>query len=1509
MSEQQNQNTIDDTMKSGSNKSGADKVQGAKNAVNKSKNVLNKMKGVKSLAPLVSVISTIGIILLVLFLIIGFIGFFVTLPGLAIDKFLEACTNAWRWMWGDNSINFEGENIVELGQYIEDLGYDLEGYGFVTPGAVIYEKDENDKEKVKEIRTDKTWGWKSNLYSYILSNERTYAVQGADQGFLVNLFGSVPLIGDAITAVDTKIRENWPGFDPQYYGLISFDPNDENSPSKKGYKVSIDRQSNEMMITTNSGFLGLDRDQMKWDLTGWTSRYGKPIELSLALHLSTMAPDFVENFCSNNDLQTRVNIGTDKVNYHYEYYYKSEAGGEVTADQIIEAMRNINQGKLEDIQQIFNVDNKKLNTIDNYQRNWDDGTGGDLTPSYDVLDQTSIIEVATGSTNGDKYYCKLLDKDGKPINLAYTRNGSMKYYEVKYDDNNMPYLEEFDSNDSRYSQAISHVPDNYITDYELLSQSNSPIQMGDNETKIRLAVLSLKDLGAIINNVGFYADRLVPNASSYTDNAEKLNKAREIIGNSLINQGDITVEYIKGTYYNRIFTVMDEFISNEQNVNEKFNGVFADPYAERAKKIDLNLEVFNYEYQGNGLVKKGNKITYDNSEETLHNASSMWDEITKYINEKLSNNETLETFQVLAGQESLPYYVLEEMKQFKMQEPQTNENGYPVYSDENYIKMLVVYSDGIEAKLAEWTIDYDTFFRLYNVFKDLKTDIETYRPYIRSVTKHWYKDLDFTNPSDVYNFRNIGEKEKKFNPEGTANTEDITKLNEEGRGQIWYKESSQDKIRIQDKQPKIIKTESWHYMVKNWLLYGYYFIYDGTEKTATFIKGATDYLENFGYDPADPLLGVVKDNNIAQDTLYSEKDKKETVYAKQIDDKAAELNEILRDKGYSVRLQKINFEKKSSLQAFSILEAMHTEDSEYIYRDLKEFLIELGYFTRADFESVETDVFKWIIQGYTVYKDEWPDPKYEKSDTQYGTYIRSAESLKTQREKEVDDAKKSMGLTGVQNNYTTSGDGYNTITTVNGVTYKNYKQYKGSYAENIYWDGSGTMSTSGCGPTSAAVILSGYGIDKSPWDVANILKETCNGITSCTELVNAMTKLGCKTTYYNTANNIDEAIKNIDEALTNGKPVLVGTNTTDSGHYVALLGKDQNGNVIISDVGDVANLNNYTGTVADFVNKWMQNCAYAIPDEAPSGSTTKQEVEGFESGLNVIMPESGKITKIGNRNDDSKDGEKSTEESTNDDEETDYFATNGEYIRIEFKTNNGVNGWKMEIEGLTIDKATLTEGQELKKGDVIGKTNEKNMKVILYDEKDAIINNVEDYFNLKTRKTVGRVSQEYEFTEDEVIMLAKLIEIENGPNYITSLLDGDKETAMNIAKATGYVCINNAIRENKRIKTGDDGIIYYPKYASPEAIENCTPSAESIEAAEWCAKYDCSSITNPDGVPMSKNVTGQAGFGQCPGEDSTHSTCWWVVDWKGRGTYGKIEDYNEIGDNCDLFFCYSELPK
>ena len=77
---------------------------------------------------------------------------------------------------------------------------------------------------------------------------------------------------------------------------------------------------------------------------------------------------------------------------------------------------------------------------------------------------------------------------------------------------------------------------------------------------------------------------------------------------------------------------------------------------------------------------------------------------------------------------------------------------------------------------------------------------------------------------------------------------------------------------------------------------------------------------------------------------------------------------------------------------------------------------------------------------------------------------------------------------------------------------------------------------------------------------------------------------------------------------------------------------------------------------------------------------------------------------------------------------------------------------------------------------------------------------------------------------------------------------------------------NIARKNNKKIAVGEGGIINYPIYEDPAKIANWNPSAEAIEAAEWCAKYDCSSISNPEGVPMTEHVTGQAGFHQCPGD-------------------------------------------
>ena len=1269
-------------------------------------------------------------------------------------EYINSVCNTTYSSFSDITDNNVGEKIIaKLKENIKN-GSDYAQVWTIFESEV--NKITTDLQKNQFNMESKYYSKRQNLVHYVLANERTYTLQGTEGGAIVSLFGGVSIFGDLFNLLDSGIRSIWPT-NQEYYGMLNFESGafdwSEGTPKKGNFDVSIDRENNEMLITTKSGFLGTKRDQMKWDLSGWTSRYGKPIELSLALHLSTMAPDFVYDFCANQNLQTSVNIQTDHITYKYSYQYHTAGGKTIKDTEIKSAMEEINKNKLEDVNQVFNIDETEIKQYDGYQYSFGGNEIVDNTVlPYEVLDSTSIIYVKYGATNGEEKLYKVLYKGTKtPVSFFSDPVTPGNHdYKIELIDG-VPYF-----TDVGNVGKIDDETDDIITLSELLDRNHGfhKVNVDGKEISVRLEVLSLRDVAAMINNVGTVATQITGERNNSTQaEIDKINqKALVVIGNSIKGENDGTqkLEYINGKHYRRILYVWDDLINEEQSKYIDFQGIFASKYRERGKKLGLSLELNHYNFNEDTGKVSVNKITFNNydslsQEMRKHNSEETWVKLTEYIKSKIEESTTgkldLNIYSILSyngGQDSFIKSVIDELSQIKAQEFKKNQNGYVYLEDENYLKLLAIYSDGIESKLAEWGIDYDMFFKLYYAFKDLATEAETYRPYIYSVTNHWYKDLYFDKTDDekgVYSFEKISPKIQEFNPEGTANTDNIKFLNDKSRGQIYYEEKTDNKVRIQVEQPRIVKTKSWHYMVKNWIVYGYYFIYDGQQQTAKKIEQALDILKD-DYDPTNPLLIEVTD----QEGLY-----KGNISSDEIDKKAKQLNQKLRENGSDVTLQKINFEKKSSLQAFSILEAMHTEDSEYIYRDLKEFLIELGYFTRADFESIETDVFKWIIQGYNVYKDEWPDLKYEKNNNEYGTYIRSQVSLDEQREKEAKEAKDNKGNTGGKTSYTTTGVGYNRLTTVNGITYKNYKQGDwgvdtNGYSQAHYWDG--TIATSGCGPTSVAILLSGYGKDVLPDKVGEMMDDLDSWYgagTKSSKMVDVLkNKFSISAKSYDVSNGKSEAIKNISNALKEGKPVLVSVPGDSSGryssgaHWMCITGFREDGtSIYISNPGrsDSSANGNYCESIEEFVNNYQDNASiYVIPDKAPTGVITTNEIVGFKSGQNVIMPETGVIKKIGTR-----EKEDNNKEKTQTKDNTDYFKTNGEYIRIEFNTNNGVNGWKMEIEGLTID-ANIQEGDKLNKGDTIGTTNTGNIKIILYDEKDAIINNVEDYFKLQARK-------------------------------------------------------------------------------------------------------------------------------------------------------------------------------
>lgn len=205
--------------------------------------------------------------------------------------------------------------------------------------------------------------------------------------------------------------------------------------------------------------------------------------------------------------------------------------------------------------------------------------------------------------------------------------------------------------------------------------------------------------------------------------------------------------------------------------------------------------------------------------------------------------------------------------------------------------------------------------------------------------------------------------------------------------------------------------------------------------------------------------------------------------------------------------------------------------------------------------------------------------------------------------------------------YPETGDGYNSLTKVGNKNYKNYKQYEGSYKNQKYFGGE--ISDSGCGPTSVAIVASGLGIDKTPGDIASIIKEKYGDISSSNTLKEALTDIGI-TAEAKPNNSTDTTVKDIKNNLESGKPVIIsvinpGDNKYSSdNHFMAIL--DIKGNTItISNPGRNDNGGTVTDDINNFVKTYMPGCNYIlIKDVKIDSATNKKEVSTSSNKLVLV---------------------------------------------------------------------------------------------------------------------------------------------------------------------------------------------------------------------------------------------------------------------------------------------------
>ena len=253
------------------------------------KKIISLLGGIK----LWMAILIIALVIIAAIIVIGYAGFFINGVGLIrekLGKFADTIFTGFTGFFvGSDVAQVKDEQIYDVAQYLEDMGYDLVYSGFL---------DTNGKAVTKEVNEDGSETIKSGnkiIYQTKL-NEETGKIE-------INKLESKYIKAYLAAENNTYMiaNQNWTFTDIFFTPIADMDEwgtgmiHLENASSK----VKIDRENKKMQIKYK-GYV------YQYDLDGWTGRYGKSFEFLLTLHVATQAPDFVYDVIKEFD--TKVNI-------------------------------------------------------------------------------------------------------------------------------------------------------------------------------------------------------------------------------------------------------------------------------------------------------------------------------------------------------------------------------------------------------------------------------------------------------------------------------------------------------------------------------------------------------------------------------------------------------------------------------------------------------------------------------------------------------------------------------------------------------------------------------------------------------------------------------------------------------------------------------------------------------------------------------------------------------------------------------------------------------------------------------------------------------------------------------------------------------------------------------------------------------------------------------------------------------------------------------------------------
>ena len=310
--------------------------------------------GSTAVAAAAPALPIILIVILVVILVIGIIGFFTVMPGMILGKLKKFGFRILEGLKGattGNSKIVTQEELKGVAQYIQNLGYDIQSYGFAdvkykkpTKKDLEDNKVSTNKEISKIVPVNRDLA-NDYLSAYITADAQTYVA--AD----TFLFARVINAWDNIRALVNN--DELKSIDQSSSGLINilnhsipFVNSKDTVDNAEDYAV-VNTEKRKLYINTkvftinipilselSTAVLGKNKAKVQirrgssysFDLESWTAMYGRPLELFIALHTSTMMPDLSQKIATGSDFNTKVNIELLKSKMTYDIEINSKEG-------------------------------------------------------------------------------------------------------------------------------------------------------------------------------------------------------------------------------------------------------------------------------------------------------------------------------------------------------------------------------------------------------------------------------------------------------------------------------------------------------------------------------------------------------------------------------------------------------------------------------------------------------------------------------------------------------------------------------------------------------------------------------------------------------------------------------------------------------------------------------------------------------------------------------------------------------------------------------------------------------------------------------------------------------------------------------------------------------------------------------------------------------------------------------------------------------------------------------